>query len=257
MLSIRIENLSQLTYALSSSAGSLNFVKSLAINTVARHVRAEVLNEFRVKFDRPTPVTMRSLFTRPADYKKQPEPFAEVLVKDDPTGLSKSRRSIAEIIGHQFVGGSRIPKRSEELLRTAGYLRSNEFIAPGPDAKLDPYGNVSRGQMQQILSALRAQFDPYSNRTSSERSRRNARRAGNIFYSDGRPVVGRKKTVRRGIWASDRRGDLKLLLVIIPSPGYQRLIDMQSIGDRVCAREWPAAVEAAWQKAQSLAFTRK
>lgn len=248
MISVRIENLGQLINVIETRANSIPFVKALAINAVAAKVREQVLVEFSQKFDRPTPVTMKGLFTRPADYKKQADPFAEVLVKDVQLGKIVGQ-SLASIIGHQFSGGQRIPKRSETLLRQNRYLAGDEYIAPGPDAKLDAYGNISRGQMQQIMSALRANFDPYQNRSSSRRSQRNAARAGNIFYSSGKPGTGQTKVPRRGVWARDGRGRLKLLLVIIKTPKYQQRIDMQSISDSVSAQHWDDAVAAAWDKA--------
>lgn len=248
MLSVRVENLNQTLTAIESRGSALPFVKAMAINTVARKLKERVLVEFTQQFDKPTPVTMKSLFTRPADYKKQSDPFAEVLVKDEQLGKIAGR-SLATVLGHQFSGGPRIAKRSEQLLRQQRYLESDEFLAPGPDARIDPYGNISRGQMQQILTALRANFDSTKNRSQSRRSRRNATRSGNIFYSSGKPGSGQKHVPRRGIWASDGKGNLRLLLVIIKTPKYKQRIDLDKLYQETAEQHWQDAVNAAWEKA--------
>ena len=220
----------------------LPFATAQALTQTAQAGQAAVRQEMTRVFDRPTPYILDSTFIKPAT-KTNLE--AHVYLKD----IAGKAIAPAKAIGHEVTGGGRAWKRSEGALRNAGLMGANENAVPGQAAKLDAYGNISRGQMQQIMSALRANFDPYQNRSSSRRSQRNASRAGNIFYSSGRPGTGQTKVPRRGVWARDVRGRLKLLLVIIKTPKYKQRIDLQSISDSVSAQHWDDAVAAAWDKA--------
>ncbi|MDF5999583.1 hypothetical protein P4050_14390 [Pseudomonas aeruginosa] len=47
-------------------------------------------------------------------------------------------------------------KASERNLRARGILPAGMFVVPAEGARLDQYGNMSRGQMIQILSGLGA-----------------------------------------------------------------------------------------------------
>ena len=126
------------------------FATAKALTLTAKEAQRDAYREFEAKFDRPTPFTMRSLFIKPATKR---DLTAMVFVKDRAIG-GKNRNSIAEILRHQFAGGSRIEKALERALRRAGLLASGEFVVPGDAAKLDRYGNVSRGQITQLLSQI-------------------------------------------------------------------------------------------------------
>ena len=52
--------------------------------------------------------------------------------------------------------GPRVDKASERNLRARGILPAGMFVVPAEGARLDQYGNMSRGQMIQILSGLGA-----------------------------------------------------------------------------------------------------
>jgi hypothetical protein len=192
-LGVRIEGFSALSASLGSQARQVPFAASLAINRTAQRVREETLVEMSAQFDRPTPLVMKSLFITPATKARLQ---AAVYLKDREIG-GKNSRSMAEILGHQFAGGTRLRKRMEDAFTGAGLIGLGEYLVPGPDAKLDQYGNLSRGQTQQIYAALRLFRDPYQNATQSKRSLRNAKAAGRMFWSDGK---GANK-VRRGLWA--------------------------------------------------------
>ncbi len=240
-IGVRIEGFSALSASLGSQARQVPFAASLAINRTAQRVREETLVEMSAQFDRPTPLVMKSLFITPATKARLQ---AAVYLKDREIG-GKNSRSMAEILGHQFAGGTRLRKRMEDAFVSAGLIGLGEYLVPGPDAKLDQYGNLSRGQTQQIYAALRLFRDPYQNATQSKRSLRNAKAAGRMFWSDGK---GANK-VRRGLWATDARGYPRLLMLAIPTPVYRRRIDMDRISSQVVAREFDGLFDAALQKA--------
>ena len=240
-ISLRLEGFSALAASLGEQARQIPFAASLALNLTARTVRNATFTEMVGKFDRPTPAVMKSLFIKPSSKENL---RAEVLIKDTAIG-DRNIRSMAWIIGHQFAGGTRLRKRMENAFTDAALIGLGECLVPGPDAKLDQYGNLSRGQTQQIYAALRLFRDPYQNVTQSKRSQRNAKAAGRIFWSDGRGANKR----RRGLWATDARGFPKLLMLVIPTPVYRRRIDMDRIAGPIVARDFSANFDAALTKA--------
>lgn len=240
-LGVRLEGFPVLAASLGDQARQIPFATSMAINATARTVREATLADMATQFDRPTPLVMKSLFITPATKARLQ---AAVYLKDREIG-GKNSRSMAEILGHQFAGGTRLRKRLEDAFTGAGLISPGEYLVPGPDAKLDQYGNLSRGQTQQIYAALRLFRDPYQNVTQSKRSQRHAKAAGRIFWSDGRGANKR----RRGLWATDARGFPKLLMLVIPTPVYRRRIDMDRIAGPIVARDFSANFDAALTKA--------
>lgn len=239
-LGVTLQGLDASLRLLAATSEKITRIQVIALNKIASSVRKEVYAEFTKQFDRPTPTTMRSLFISSAS-TKQPDPSAAVYVKDTRLGKNAGTEGLNQILGHQFAGGRRIPKRAELAFRARGIIGPDEFLAPGPDIKLDAYGNVSRGQMQQIMANVGAYRDPYQHATGSQRSRRNQARAGNIFWSPGR-----ENGLRRGVWAKGKDGSQPLLLlVVIKPPIYRRRIDMPGIRDRVLASEWQARFDEA------------
>ncbi len=201
------------------------FATAKALTLTAKNAEKAVYAEMRQKFDRPTPMTMKSLRTKPATKR---DLTAMVYLKDQSAG-GKSR-SMLEVIGHEFSGGDRNRKRLELWLQRAGLISQGEFVAPGQAVKLDQYGNMSRGQIQQIMSQLRLGLDPYSWKSKSARSTRNVKRAGEMFWSRG----GR---FPRGVWM--RAGaSVKPILIVVSKPHYKQRIDMDKIARRVIARDF-------------------
>ena len=208
------------------------------LNKLALDVKTDVVNEMRVKFDRPTPFTLNSLFIK---YATKQTLTARVYVKDKE--LFKSR-AFNEQLAHEFAGGERIRKRLEYWFQRAGYISSNEYLVPGESAQLDAFGNMSRGQIQKILSQLRAGPDVQSHKTNSRRSR--AKRIDvEYFWSRG----GRLK---RGVWARYRLGfgsSVKPLLIVVGHAAYVRKIDIDRIGNARVNRDFNDRFAIELQKA--------
>lgn len=241
------------------------FATAVALTRTAKAAQGDVAAEFARKFDRPTPTVMNGLWTKPATKQNL---RSMVYVKDRPLG-GKNPNSLAQILAHEFSGGSRIAKQLEVLLRQQGFLTANEYVAPGGAAKLDRYGNMSRGQITQILSqigVIRAGFD--STATGSKRSRRNVQRAGVIFWSagpnggGGKPLTdaatgivyghtgrgGRAQHLPKGAWV--RSGDgVKPLLIVIRAPHYSRRIDMAAIVRKTIDRVFQTEFDRAYADA--------
>ena len=253
MISARIENLPALKAALGGYAGQIDYAKALALHRTAHIARRDGIAEMRAQFDSPTPSTLNSLFVLPRKPDKK-NPTCYLLVKDVAFGTTlkdyspsvPEPGSMAEQIGHQFSGGGRVRKKLEKGLERGGYITSGEYVAPGPDAPLNQYGNVTPGFVLQVLSALAVQRDAANNATSSRRSRRNAKKAGNVFWSFGGTQQG---GLRRGLWSRDADGSPLLLLVVIGPPKYTRRIDLEGIADAAVARNFNEQFRVALDKA--------
>ncbi len=259
MITLRahMDGLEETIRSLGLQAKQVSFATSLALNWSAKDVRADAYKEMRAKFDRPTPMTMRSLFIKPA---KKDNLEATVWLKDQGLGANLQGSgtplpgdpepgSMAAIIGHQFRGGLRVAKGMEVQARAKGILDRYEFLVPTEQARIDRYGNMSRGQVQQIYAALALFFDTYNNASDSQRSRRNARKAGRLFWSGGpgvAPYIDRPK----GVWAAGPRGSApKLIMAVVTRPIYRKLIDLDDIGARTLGRVFPAHFQKALEQA--------
>lgn len=212
------------------------FATAKALTKVAQLGQAAVIQAMTTQFDRPTPFTLKSLFIKPATKLSLQ---AAVYLKDRPAG--KNPNSLADLLNQEFAGGGRIRKRLELYLQRAGYISGNEFVAPGAAAKLDQYGNMSSGQIQQILSQLKASPDAGAYSTKSTRSRRNVKKAGEYFWSRG----GR---LPRGVWL--RAGEsVRPILLVISTPQYRQRIDMAKIVQKVIDTRFNAEFQAAMDEA--------
>lgn len=243
------------------------FATAKALTLTAKDAERDTYQEIDRVFDRPTPIVRKGLFVKPATKR---DLTAEVFVKDRPLG-GKNPNSLAQLLRHQFGGGDRIVKVFERALRREGLLGQQEFIVPGDGAKLDRYGNISRGQLAQILSQLGIGAPGYDNKsTNSARSRRNVAKAGKIFWSrgPGTPPAGAYRGGRfrsfdlstgvyqgrgtqhlpRGAWM--RAGDgVKPILIVVGQPRYTRRVDMAGISQRAVQRYFSAHFQRAYREA--------
>lgn len=127
-----------------------------ALTTTANAIKAAEQREMRDSFDRPTTFTSGALYAEVATADRLQ---AQVGIK----GQEQGRRSAAKWLRWQVYGGQRDLKAFEVLLRRYGLMPGDMRAVPGQAARLDAFGNMSRGQLVQILSQLRA--DSYSGST--------------------------------------------------------------------------------------------
>ena len=211
------------------------YASVLALNETAEIIRkAEVAEMVRV-FDAPTPFTLRSVLITRATKAK---PEAVIFLRNHALkGVAPAKYLRAEV-----EGGTRRYKGMEQLLRNVpGGLLPNEYMMPGEGARLDAYGNVSRGQVQQILSVLRAQRDPYQN------TKKGAKNAKRYFIAH---INGRK-----GIY--ERVGQYRIMpvfIVVKKTPKYQPRFRFYDVARNVAKREINARLKA--KLAHALATAR-
>lgn len=229
--SFKLRGAEALSAALSNLEKQSRFGIARAITQTAKQVELELKREMAAKTDRPTPFFLKSTFVQTATSQRL---MARVGLKDQIFG--KNGIAAADRFGHHFQGGGRAPKALEKYLQKVGLIGSNEFVVPGAGARLDAYGNMSRGQVQQITSQLRLGVDPYAWSSNSRRSKRNVKLAGHIFWARGNERDGHLK---RGAYIDlGPPTGLRPLLMVVRSPAYQRRFDLPLLAAKTIAKHW-------------------
>lgn len=196
----------------------LPFATARALTRMAGLVSDFERLEMLKVFDRPTPFTLNSIYTLPATKAKL---YSVVGIKD----FTSKGSPAARYLYPEIFGGERAQKRSEFSI-TIKVHGQTIYMVPGPGLKLDQYGNVTRGRMTTILSALGASLDPLQNRT---------RRGGKSLteYFIGSPGQGRPQ----GIW--QRKGKKLLLLFIFTKrPVYRKRFDFFAVANKTVQAQW-------------------
>jgi hypothetical protein len=229
----------------------LRFAAVVALTKTAQAVQRAEQAEMRDVFDRPTPYTLGSVFIRPARVDR---PEALVGIKDDAGGS----RSAEAWLRWQIQGGQRRLKGFEQLLVRAGAMRSEQRAVPARGARLDSFGNLSRGQLVQVLSQLRIDTTQGSTRkltqlafedTGKERRlkqnkiRRAYGRAGGryIAFPNGRGKLkpgiyineGKDFGARVGYGNSTR---MVPVLLFVGSTLYEPILDWRYVADITVAK---------------------
>lgn len=229
------------------------FAAVQALNGTVQAAKEADVREMRDVFDRPTPYTLSGVYAQRAT-KARLE--AEVGLKD----FAAKATPAAKFLQPQIAGGVRRPKRFEVALRRAGVLPPDMLAVPGEGARVDAFGNLSRGQLVQILAYFRA-FPEAGYRANLSAGRRaalargSARRGVRGFaYFVGRPGGGK---LPLGVWQRVRFGfgsALKPVLIFVPGAVYAPIYDFEFVARKTVEREFPrrfeAALASAWRTAR-------
>jgi hypothetical protein len=176
-----------------------------ALNDTADDVLTDIKNRMDVVFDRPTRFTKNAFMV----VKARPDAL-EATVQERRANAGRDYLKIQE------TGGARRQTGFEHLLsRSLAYDGVIQSIIPADDARLDAYGNWSKGERNQVLSALQAQRDGTANTT--ERSKKRNRNRATYFVP--------KHSLTPGIYKRTAGGDIGIVALISPKvPVYhQRL----------------------------------
>lgn len=217
-----------------------------ALNWTIYNVRDAHREGMRSAFDRPTPFTLnRTNRVRTANATKLQ---AKTEIRDDQSG------GIAPInyLSPGIRGGERSIKRMERALQARGLMPKGWFAIPGNGAKLDAYGNMSRGQIMQILSVLGAaqQTSGYSaNQTYASRQRN--KKPGDYFASTPYAVKQTASGGRLPYGIYERKGKGKIVTVLRfrPSVKYKARFDYHGIAQAKAAQDFPRLMRKAALKA--------
>lgn len=189
-----------------------------ALNEAAFSAAKAARGEIAKVFDRPTPLIQRSVVyfkaglagrkvRVPGAFNIDGSGLMTALQADrleavvDLSGeINKQGVSPDQVLNAQIRGGQRRHKRHEVALQRIGILPSGMYIVTGQAANVDQYGNMSSGQINQILSYFSAFAEQgyRANMTAAARAKRakGTKRACGFEYFVVRP--GDKRTWSRG-----------------------------------------------------------
>lgn len=210
------------------------YATMLALNRTADAARVAVRQEMARVFDRPTPFTLASTRTK---YATKAKLVAEVALKDEG---NKGGGNAAVRIEPQLVGGPRRYKRMEGALRRAGLLGNSEMALPGQAAELDAYGNMSRGQIVQILAWFQA-FPETGTRQNMTREKKSKMAAGRVGKRYAVRYYYKRDGKGRGIYKATQTGfgsAIQPVLMFVRPATYKRRLDMPGAVRRTVQREF-------------------
>ncbi len=235
-------NIKEIVNAINADQKHLRLSAAIALTKTAKAAQEELRKEMERAFDRPTPYALNSTYVRTANVNRLQ---AEVGIKDEAVKGTPA----VNFLGPQIGGGERRLKRFEKALQAHSLLPQGMYAVPGSAAEIDGYGNMSKGQIMKILSALRAaeMYSGYSaNRarklpglTVAKKRRANAKKK-QAEYFVGRPGGGR---LPLGIWQVFRFGHgsaVKPVVIYTSKAQYKSRFDFAGIVDRVAARDFDA-----------------
>ncbi|MFA5517382.1 MAG: hypothetical protein WDA20_13980 [Desulfuromonadales bacterium] len=198
------------------------FVLAKTLTNTGQMVKKEVTDEMRKVFDRPTPYALRSLYLSPATKTRLETKvwFNEFGGKGTPA---------TKFMAPQVYGGIRGLKRSEKLLQRVGILPPGMVWVPGRGARLDAYGNISPGQITQILSVLSAHREVGFKANITSRSRRTNRKPRDYFATSGRGDG--PNPLPAGVWEKRRDGGVKPILIFVRQSSYRPRLPFHQIAE--------------------------
>ena len=228
-----------------------NAAMATALTRTAVQVRDAVQIEMPRVLDRPTPYTTRQLryVAAKADRLAAAVGFNVVNVTDE-RGATIAFRDLGaggtpagKYLQPNITGGERRAKRLEVALRALGALPDGWLAVPGQGATLDAYGNVSRGQVLQVLSQLRVQLVAGTNRNMSGDARKQIaaqRRAGGRYYV----VPPGKGKVQPGIYQREFIGrSVTPVFIFVRGANYKPRFDFDGVSQRLAAQNLPVQVQ--------------
>ncbi|MBM9615978.1 hypothetical protein JWJ90_17045 [Desulfobulbus rhabdoformis] len=137
MFTLKMKGIKELEKQLKSLPGKTRRAANVALNKTGKAIKEEIRKEMERVFERPTPYTLNSMQLTPA---RKGELEAKVWLKE-PDRMSQ------HYLVPQVEGGER---------KLAGYERAIGLghLYPTQYIRKNIYGNVSAGQIRQILSVL-------------------------------------------------------------------------------------------------------
>lgn len=252
MLAIKLRsNLQQFSRSLSEAQRrQVPFAAATAINAIGTGVQADIVASMQTTFDRPTPWTLRATYLKKA---RKSDLRAFVGIRE----FAGKGTPAWKYLGPQASGGARGQKRFERRLQATNNAAA--FAVPGRGARLDAYGNMSRGQIGQILAALGAFPETGQNTTAASASRR--KRKGMLVHGASRGAasdyfVAKSKRSGKplGVYQLVGRGKVEpVLLFTDNAPQYQARWPIADIVLKSIETHRQGAFERAWAMALATA----
>lgn len=269
-------NLPQLQLALAKAPGQVNFALANALNKTALQAKSEIQTKMMQVFDRPTPWVIKSIGPRrPEDFATKRRLSAEVGFRDkwqDTTDRT--------MVSPHVEGGGRHYKAMEARLLAMGMIPPGYNAVPGGAAKLDAYGNMSPGQISQLLNVLgtytESGFNKANIKTRKRLAKGNAKKGvygfeyfvsyggigrTNLSLSGGEMVRSQihKSHLLPGVYQRVNTGfgtSLKPILIFVKQAKYKSRLDFFGIAKKVVDRDFSGNFARAFDQAVATALLK-
>lgn len=241
--------ITEMTAFCNTSEKQIKFATRVALTRTAVKAKEAEEREMRDVFRNPTPYTLSSVYVKPATAQRLE---ATVMLKDESTKAVPA----AKFLRSQIDGGQRVQKRFERALQSVGAMPQGYRAVPGQGAKLDAYGNMSRGQIVQILSYFKTfpEVGYKANMTAAGRARlaKGTKSKAGFAYFVGRPgdrlPLGVYQRVRFAMGTA-----LKPVLIFVRSAVYQQRFDFAYVAELAIKTEFAPQFAKAFAEAKSTA----
>lgn len=232
------------------------YATAVALTRTAKAAKDEIERQLPSLIDRPTPYTMRGFRLYPATKTK-------LLAEVDFRAAFGSGTSARDYLSPLVYGGERKLKAFERSLSRTGLLPQGYAAMPGNAAKTDAYGNMSRGQIVQILSYFKA-FSEQGYRANITDKRKQSMAQGNkrtgtrgVSYFIGRPGGDRMPL---GVWQKTSFGAagsaIKPIIIFVSKPTYRQQLDVPGIAKRVINERFALELRRSVAEAKRTAIPR-
>lgn len=221
-------------------------IMATALTRTAVEVRAAVQEELPRVFDRPTPHTIRQLRYVAATAQK---PVAAVgfnveAIQDEFGKVIRYRQAVAgetpaeKYLNPNILGGQRSVKRFEKAMQASGFMPAGWYAVPGKGARIDSFGNVSKGQIIQVLSQLRVTLTAGSTRNlpvvqgNERKVIRALKKAGGRYFV----IKPGAKRGTPGVYQRDFYSEvLTPIFIFVKGTSYRPRFDFEGIANRAAS----------------------
>lgn len=255
-LSIKIDGLDNVRKAMEELPKKAKYATVKAMNRSLEWAETAVRREMRQVFDRPTPWVLQSLRRKYAN----PSSMVAQLDFKDINSVTNARTMVLPHV----EGGQRHYKAMEARLMRIGMLPSGYNAVPGSAAALDSFGNMSRGQISQLLNVLGAYTEAGFNKANINTVKRLAKGnqkkniAGFVYWVN--PVgSGKARNLQPGVYkrvktATGTRNDP--ILIFVKRANYKKRLDFYGIATREIDKRFAGEFDIAFEAEKSRTASR-
>lgn len=250
-------NLKLIQDALENCASQVPFATSVALNKVADKSRLEVQKEMQRVFDGPTPWVLNSIRVIRSTKANL---VAEVGFKD-----KNSAESSRTMVAPHVDGGTRHFKAMEARLLSMGLMPKGYNAVPGGAAAIDANGNMSQGQITQLLNVLGTYTESGYNKANSKTVARLAKGSvkkntyGFMYWVNPVGNTGQGKHLLPGVYQRVKTGfgsSLKPVLIFVNQAEYKTRLDFYGIAGKVMDQEFAKEFHASFDMATRTALLK-
>lgn len=215
-------------------------VVATSLTRTVRKLEGEWQGALATELDRPQPFTINSPRVKTATAS---DLEAVLAIKDRP--VRADAPAPVDWLAPNEEGGSRYLKKFERSLIAQGSMPAGMRAVPGPYAKLDSFGNVSRGQIVQVITQLGSDYTPGYQRVIGKTLAKRlatAKRLGREFVA----FQKQKGKVKPGIY--ERRGrQLLMVFSFVRTVTYRKRLTL----DQIAAEQAPIILSRQLERAIS------